>query len=480
MGAWQGDPLVGFVITAEVNGRGSVNPWSQFVLAGEDATFAAIGDHPFLGFDTNGVMASLDREYTWPNVRADGTLTANFGPTNYYIDAVSGDDGNDGLSWNAPLKSIFAVTQKAGRGDKVKVGPGVYEGCDWCVYGVEVESTDGATATIVDGGGTNRCVYAAQMTYRGFTFVNGFVPYGYGGGVYGGTFVDCVVSNCTAAAGGGTAYAVMTNCLVVGCKAVAYRSGWSWYGGYGSGAYASELYNCTLFGNDVYSCSGANCIVTDDPSHFRDVASGDFRLKPSSSFVDAGDLAYVSVDRDLAGTNRVWGDSVDCGGYEYHLPPSVTDPTGIGVAAALEREGYRGEYAAAVTTTKDYAYLVEWTRDHGLSASDLNSSSTGFISPALNADGLLELDPTNLVLQSFAPSKDNVWNVLLALPGYYGAKINVPLLKAAVGVIGSEILNGLYSTNGFDFVVTPKSTNVELRVSLPESVTNYFLKVTIR
>ena len=480
MGAWQGDPLVGYVITAEVEGRGSVTPWSQFVLAGEDAKFNAVGDHPFLGFETNGVTASLDREYIWTDVRSDGTLTAKFGPTNYCIDVSVGNDDNDGFSWDTPFRSIYAMTRKAGRGDKVKVRPGVYECCDWCVYGVEVESTDGASATVIDGGGTNRCIYADEMIYRGFTFVNGSVPRGYGGGVLGGTFVDCVISNCTAAAGGGASDAVLTNCLVVGCNAVAYRSGWNWYGGFGAGAYASELCNCTLFNNGVDSCSALNEVITDDPSHFRDVANGDFRLRPSSSFVDAGDPAYVSVDHDLAGTNRVWGDSVDCGCYEYHLPESVTDPTGIGVAAALEREGYRGEYAAAVSATKDYAYLVEWVRDHGLTASDLNASSTGFISPALNADGLLELDPTNIVLQSFAPSADGCWNLVLTLPGYDGAKINAPLFGASIGVIGSEILNGVYSADGLDFVVTPKPTNVVLKVSLPESVTNYFLKATVR
>ena len=480
MGAWQGDPIVGYVISAQVNGRGVVNPWSQFVLAGEDAKFNAVGDHPFLGFETNGVTASLDREYIWTNVRSDGTLTAKFGPTNYCIDVSVGNDDNDGFSWATPLKSIYAMTHKAGRGDKVKVRPGVYECCDWCVYGVEVESTDGASATVIDGGGTNRCIYADEMIYRGFTFRNGNASADYGGGALYGTFVDCVFSNCTAAYGGAVAGSVLTNCLVVGCNAVAYRSGWNWYGGFGAGAYASELCNCTLFSNGVDSCSALNGIVTDDPSHFRDAPNGDFRLKPSSSFVDAGDPAYVSVDHDLAGTNRVWGDSVDCGCYEYHLPESVTDPAGIGVAAALEREGYRGEYAAAVTTTRDYAYLVEWTLDHGLAASDLNSSPTGFISPALNADGLLELDPTNLVLQSFAPSVDNGWNLVLALPGYDAAKINVPLMKASIGVVGSGLLNGAYSADGLDFVVTPKPTNVELKVSVPESVANYFLKITVR
>lgn len=517
MGAWQGDPLVGYVITAEVEGRGSVTPWSQFVLAGEDAKFNAVGDHPFLGFETNGVTVSLDREYIWADVRSDGTLTANFGPTNYCIDVSVGNDDNDGFSWATPLRSIYAMTQKAGRGDRVKVRPGVYECCDWCVYGVEVESTDGASATVIDGGGTNRCVYADEMVYRGFTFRNGNAWVDYGGGALYGAFVDCVFSNCTAAYGGAAAGSVMTNCLVVGNRAESYRSNGRNIGGYGGGVYEGDLVNCTVADNTAYRYGGGaylhsqgeahNSIIcgnmsesgssygndvygnhywtmsnslSDVDAKYRDAVHGDYRILPSSPAVDAGSIDFVSVNRDLAGTNRVWGDSVDCGCYEYHLPESVTDPTDIGVAAALKREGYRGEYAAAVTATKDYAYLVEWVRDHGLTASDLNASSTGFISPALNADGLLELDPTNLVLQSFAPSVDNGWNLALALPGYDAAKINVPLMKASIGVVGSGLLNGAYSADGLDFVVTPKPTNVELKVSLPESVTNYFLKATVR
>ena len=516
MGAWQGDPLVGYVITAEVEGRGSVTPWSRFVLAGEDASFAAVGDHPFLGFETNGVTASLDREYVWTNVRSDGTLTANFGPTNYCIDVSVGNDDNDGFSWETPFRSIYAMTHKAGRGDKVKVRPGVYECCDWCVYGVEVESTDGASATVIDGGGTNRCVYADEMVYRGFTFRNGNAWVDYGGGALYGAFVDCVFSNCTAAYGGAAAGSVMTNCLVVGNRAESYRSNGRNIGGYGGGVYEGDLVNCTVAGNAAYRYGGGaylhsqgearNSIIcgnmsdsgsaygndvygnhywtmsnsmSDVDAKFRDAANGDYRILPSSPAVDAGSADFVSVNRDLAGTNRIWGGSVDIGCYEYHLPSCVTDPTDIGVAAALAAEGYRGEFAAAVSEPKDYAYLVEWTRDHGLVASDLNASPTGFVSPALNADGLLELDPTNIVVNSFAPSANGGWNLGLTLPGYDVAKINLPLLKAAVGVVGSESPEGVFSSAGIECEVSPKGANILVRVETPR-VDGCFFKVRIK
>lgn len=517
MGAWQGDPLPGYVISAEVNGRGSVLPRSRFVIEGEDAVFTASGDHPFLGMETNGVLASVERLFVWRNVRADGLLTACFGVTNYCVDAAVGDDGNDGLSWAAPLKTIFGMVQKAGRGDRAAFRPGVYDGCEWCVYGVEAESTDGPSVTIIDGGGTNRCVYADEMVYRGFTFRNGNAWVDYGGGALYGAFVDCVFSNCTAAYGGAAAGSVMTNCLVVGNRAESYQSNGRNIGGYGGGVYESVLVNCTVADNTAYRYGGGaylhsqgearNSIIcgnmsesgssygndvygnhywtmsnslSDVDAKFRDAANGDYRILPSSPAVDAGSIDFVSVNCDLAGTNRTWGAAVDIGCYEYHLPPCVTDPTDIGVAAALAAEGYCGEYSAAVTEPKDYAYLIEWARDHGLAASDLNASPTGFISPALNADGLLDLDPTNLVLKSFVPLSGNGWNLLLTMPGYEIAKVNIPLLKAAIGLIGSGTLDGVYSADGLDITVTPAMDDVEIKIAIPEASPDYFLKVTIR
>ena len=517
MGAWQGDPLPGYVISAEVNGRGSVLPRSRFVLEGEDAVFTASGDHPFLGMETNGVLASVERLFVWRNVRADGLLTACFGVTNYCVDAAVGDDGNDGLSWAAPLKTIFGMVQKAGRGDRAAFRPGVYDGCEWCVYGVEAESTDGPSVTIIDGGGTNRCVYADEMVYRGFTFRNGNAWVDYGGGALYGAFVDCVFSNCTAAYGGAAAGSVMTNCLVVGNRAESYQSNGRNIGGYGGGVYESVLVNCTVADNTAYRYGGGaylhsqgearNSIIcgnmsesgssygndvygnhywtmsnslSDVDAKFRDAANGDYRILPSSLAVDAGSIDFVSVNCDLAGTNRTWGAAVDIGCYEYHLPPCVTDPTDIGVAAALAAEGYCGEYSAAVTEPKDYAYLIEWARDHGLAASDLNTSPTGFISPALNADGLLDLDPTNLVVKSFVPLSGNGWNLLLTMPGYEIAKVNIPLLKAAIGLIGSGTLDGVYSADGLDITVTPAMDDVEIKIAIPEASPDYFLKVTIR
>lgn len=46
--------------------------------------------------------------------------------TAYYVDANSGNDGNSGLSWSTPLKTLYAATSKSGRGI-IYLKAGVYD-----------------------------------------------------------------------------------------------------------------------------------------------------------------------------------------------------------------------------------------------------------------------------------------------------------------------------------------------------------------
>lgn len=526
MGAWQGEGLVGHYITVELDGRGTVTPWGAFVLEGDNASFAAIGDHPFLGFATNGVFATASRNYIWPDVRADGTLSATFGKTNYYVNAVIGNDDNDGFSTSTPLKTIYRMVQRAGRGDKAYISPGVYEGCNWCVRGVEVVSTDGPHVTIVDGDCQSRCLYGEGMIYRGFTLRNGRAETSYGAGAYGGTYVDCIISNCTAALGGGVAYASLTNCLVVGNSAQRYRSGMQWRGGSGGGAYECELVNCTLAGNSAYyygggaflheSGSAVNTIVASNTStsgsdygndaygnaywtmvnslsdvdaKFRDAPHGDYRIKPTSPAFDAGSLDVALPDNDLAGAGRLWGKSVDVGCYEYHLTdsswvdPNVctndTDATVTDkVIAAAKCEGFSNAISESLVTLADYAYLLEWAGEHNVSRAVQNASPTGIISAALGADGLLELTPEDIMITEFKLSSAK-WDLSVNLPGYEKGATNTSLLRAAIGLIGSETVDGEYSESGLSYIVNPSTTGADISL-VPPSNTNFFLRAVIR
>ena len=110
---------------------------------------------------------------------------------------------------------------------------GVYPGGVSVTKPLTLLSVNGPQFTIINGGGTNRCVSLTDgASLTGFTLTNGYTRYGYGGGV------ECASTN-----------AFLTNCLIVGNSA--YNVG-------GGGAYGGTLYNCTLSGN---SGSGASCAL---------------------------------------------------------------------------------------------------------------------------------------------------------------------------------------------------------------------------
>ena len=437
----------------------------------------------------------------------------------------------------------YAITngQTLVAGDAVNVLPGTYFGCvETPETPVTIVATEGPEVTILDGEGLDSCYDGSANPTNllaGFTLTNGM----YTGGVFFGTVRDCVITDCenTTAYGGGGAYAAtlcdcvlrgnrayygggasestLTNCLLVGNLTGYYWDRYYGYcGGIGGGACLCRLVNCTLagnvsqfagggayldgqdlalntlvsgntclsgseYGNDVYGdgCWTMSNTLVDVDARFRDAANGDYRVLPTSPAFDAGSADFVAVDHDLAGNGRVWGRSVDIGCYEYHLPDGVADCDELGIAGALAQEGYRGAFAATLTEPKDYAYLVEWTLDRGLSPSDLNAAPTGILSPALNADGLLALAPTDVVIRAFAPTGSD-WRVAVSLPGYDRTRINEPLLKAAVGVAGSAAAGGGYSSEGLVQTVVPTATNVEVTVTPPCAAGDFLFRAFVR
>lgn len=177
--------------------------------------------------------------------------------------ASNGADDNSGTSCEAPLRSLQLAIDKAAEGDVILVGPGTYEPIHFKKFGATIVGCEGATRTVIDGGGTNRCAYleasslvnGPRIALHGFTLTNGklvgtpgdMFDAEYGAGACRGELVNCIVSNCqtTSACGYGAGVARLTadNCLICGNRATG--GGDEAVGG----AYDSVLRNCTVVGN---------------------------------------------------------------------------------------------------------------------------------------------------------------------------------------------------------------------------------------
>ena len=302
---------------------------------------------------------------------ADGavvTLTAKWADA-WYVNAATGDDANEGYDAAKPFKTIQHAIDVAEEGQKVIVADGTYTPIESGDKAITIQSANGATATVIDGGGSVICANlggvsaSSPMTntvLRGFTLRNGYAAVD-GGGALGGTLYNCVVvSNKAARCGGGVVAAKLANCVIVDNRAL---------GGNGGGLYNSSAVNCTIVENtasgngggtfaDIQGVENINCIVfgnaaiqesnisstvtkrscfTGDPS-FVDAANGDFRLLGDSPCIDMGNNRYVSGETDIRGNARIQNGVVDLGAYEFTLPTGLGNVPVEGTDAAVPVE----------------------------------------------------------------------------------------------------------------------------------------------
>ena len=459
---------------------------------------------------------------------ADGSVERPFGDIQSAVDVSLDDDTvlvGPGRYWGCVNPPSQPLTIVASRGPAETVIDGNW---DCCYYGLIGEKTLLAGFALENGTGyggafggfLSNCVIRAC----GSTVQDALGYFG-GGGAYAASLVSCVVSNCQAYLGGGAAFSVLENCLLVGNRANAQ---WRNYG-YGGGACDCDLHNCTLagnssanFGGGAYQDSGfavcnsivsgnscdrgfANgndiygmgyyetvCSISDRNARFVDAAHGNYHLTADSPCIDTGSNALVSVAHDLDGTNRIFGARVDMGCYEYcrtvpgwAVPEVMPDATpaeeAAAVSAAMESVGFTGERATALTSVAQYNALSAWAADHDIGIPALAASSTAFISPALAAAELLELKPEDLKVTEFASSgSGRGWTLKLDLPAYNLQTVNPALLKAAVGVTGSDSPSGTYSTEGLGISINPVVTGIEIDVTPPTDRKAYFLKSIVR
>lgn len=200
--------------------------------------------------------------------------------------------------------------------------------------------------TYRDGGGVSCETTGALLTN---CVINGNSCYYNGGGISGGTLINCTISGNSSFSGGGTSGSVLVNCILNGNSA--------WLGGAADGC---SLTNCTITRNSANYVDGiggtrsstlANCIVADNSQGnyddssalifccttplpaggtgnftnnplFVDAAGGDFHLQNISPCLNVGNNAAVATDTDFDGQPRIFGGTVDIGAYELQALPA--------------------------------------------------------------------------------------------------------------------------------------------------------------
>jgi hypothetical protein len=118
---------------------------------------------------------------------------------------------------------------------------------------VTIQSTNGPANTAIDGGGVDRCVYLADgARLIGFTLTNGYSSAN-GGGAFCQTtnsiLSNCVIIGCSAVNGGGLYGGTMVNSVISSCGDYGVTRG--------GGASGSTLINCLSKDNVGYSGGGA-------------------------------------------------------------------------------------------------------------------------------------------------------------------------------------------------------------------------------
>jgi hypothetical protein len=194
-------------------------------------------------------------------------------------------------SWATAATNIQQAVDASAPSDLIVVSNGVYAGPLVITQPVIVFAFSGAQFTVIDGYGTNQCVWMTNNArLYGFTITNGSAQNGggvwcassnvfvtncvimgnfasnEGGGVWGGTLGRCTLSGNSAGSGGGAAYALVENSIVMNNTSVA--SG-------GGGVFQCALNNCLLTGNSANTNAGggafggmlSNCTLSENQAN---------------------------------------------------------------------------------------------------------------------------------------------------------------------------------------------------------------------
>ncbi len=183
----------------------------SYPASATDASATVVYQGTNTSFNNTGLAAGTEYFYrVWGKVagaavysagNAQDTATTSAQPTPRFVAASGGNDaGNDCSAQASPCRTITHAMSVAGSGDLITVAPGTYDVALGEVFpiefksGVQLESSAGAWATIIDGSGDSVADGLIRSTsnssslsrIEGFTIRNGFKTPEQGGVALGG------------------------------------------------------------------------------------------------------------------------------------------------------------------------------------------------------------------------------------------------------------------------------------------------------
>ena len=199
----------------------------ELVFPGETLTFSVSasdidGDELSYIWLIDGVTNSVNTTgmFTWTPLESDGGVhrvschvADGFWTTpperswtvnvpKWYV-TPNGVSLNTGTSASSPFGDLQSAVNVASDGEVVLVAEGTYAPVSTSNKRIRIVASGSLDKTIIDGGGSNRCVYvganeaSTNTVVEGFTLKNGYYSGNHGGGVMGGTYKNCIIKNCS-------------------------------------------------------------------------------------------------------------------------------------------------------------------------------------------------------------------------------------------------------------------------------------------